>query len=245
MGMIDLTAKNLMMLDDVFADIINGFVFLGEEKVKGEELTSLSEQSVYDSEDKILREQRRDLLKLWSKDSCAFALFGIENQDSIDKDMVLRVIGYDGASYRDQLKPSETSGTKTRYPVITLILYFGEKESLNFLSSFMEEVDTKELKNNLLDSYTAERRNKNMSKTIYEMVMEMWERDLQEKLAEKLAEKTDEVKAKIIAEGRAEGRAEGKNEAITNIAFNMKKDGFSVEKIIQLTGLSKDKVLNL
>lgn len=25
-----------MMLDDVFADIINGFVFLGEEKMKGE-----------------------------------------------------------------------------------------------------------------------------------------------------------------------------------------------------------------
>ena len=48
--------------------------------------------------------------------------FGFENQSDYDKDMPIRVIGYDGASYRAQL-----SGKcrKERYPVVTLVLYFG------------------------------------------------------------------------------------------------------------------------
>ena len=33
---------------------------------------------------------------------------------------VLRVLGYDGAEYRSQL------GREERYPVVTIILYFGE-----------------------------------------------------------------------------------------------------------------------
>lgn len=39
----------------------------------------------------------------------------------IDKDMIFRVVGYDGAYYRAQL----TDGKKERYPVATIVLYFG------------------------------------------------------------------------------------------------------------------------
>ncbi len=49
------------------------------------------------------------------------ALLGIENQTSYDRDMPLRVIGYDGAAYRAELE------TPDRYPVVTLVLYFGDK----------------------------------------------------------------------------------------------------------------------
>ena len=49
------------------------------------------------------------------------AHLGIENQSRPDKDMPLRVIGYDGAAYRAELSKKE------RYPVITLVLYFGEE----------------------------------------------------------------------------------------------------------------------
>ena len=50
------------------------------------------------------------------------SLIGIENQTEIDRDMALRVFGYEGADYRGQL-----SGDKSLYPVITLVLYFGER----------------------------------------------------------------------------------------------------------------------
>ncbi|MDD7458277.1 MAG: Rpn family recombination-promoting nuclease/putative transposase [Spirochaetales bacterium] len=50
-------------------------------------------------------------------------MFGFENQTAVDKNMPLRVFGYDGASYRNQLNHRK----KELYPVITLVLYFGDK----------------------------------------------------------------------------------------------------------------------
>ena len=53
----------------------------------------------------------------------------MENQTDIDIDMPLRVISYDGAGYRAQLladKDSRDSKVcKVRYPIVTLVLYFG------------------------------------------------------------------------------------------------------------------------
>ena len=63
-------------------------------------------------------------------------LAGIENQTELDKDMPFRVIGYDGAAYRTQvlkkkgekgkLHGEKTNEGKERYPVVTIVLYFGE-----------------------------------------------------------------------------------------------------------------------
>lgn len=55
--------------------------------------------------------------------SVKFALIGLENQTRIDPCMPMRVLNYDGVSYRSQLL---TKGAK-KYPVITLVLYFGEQ----------------------------------------------------------------------------------------------------------------------
>ena len=58
---------------------------------------------------------------------------GMENETQITKDMPFRVIGYDGASYRDQLFPVKNTKGKTvkntykRFPVVSLVLHFGEK----------------------------------------------------------------------------------------------------------------------
>lgn len=41
--------------------------------------------------------------------------------------MPLRIIGYDGQSYRSQLLKQDGKVPKERYPVITLVLYFGLK----------------------------------------------------------------------------------------------------------------------
>ena len=39
--------------------------------------------------------------------------------------MPIRIIGYDGAAYRDQIKRVDRRKTKQRYPVVSLVLYFG------------------------------------------------------------------------------------------------------------------------
>lgn len=49
------------------------------------------------------REQRRDISKYVKSLGSMIALYGIENQSSLDADMVFRVMGYDYASYRSQI----------------------------------------------------------------------------------------------------------------------------------------------
>ena len=50
------------------------------------------------------REQRRDISKYVKSLGSMIALYGIENQSSLDADMVFRVMGYDYASYRSQME---------------------------------------------------------------------------------------------------------------------------------------------
>ncbi len=120
----DIAAKKLLGLNDIFADIVNGFLFDGEQVLKKDELADVPLKDIYEADDGRLREQERDILKLWKKNGTIFSLIGIENQSKKDRDMALRVIGYDGASYRSQL----TKGKGKRYPVITLVMYYGEGE---------------------------------------------------------------------------------------------------------------------
>ena len=48
----------------------------------------------------------------------------MENQTEPDVDMPLRISSYDGAAYKEQLLNDER---KERYPIVTLVLYFGSK----------------------------------------------------------------------------------------------------------------------
>jgi len=125
MGEKDITEKTLEAYDDVFADIINGLLFRGEPIVKEEALIDAQSFSMYKADGE-MHGQDRDVSKYWTKAdgssiSLKIAFLGIENQTNYDKDMPLRVIGYDGAAYRAQL------GKDTKYPVITLVLYFGDE----------------------------------------------------------------------------------------------------------------------
>lgn len=116
----DIAEKNLEAYDDVFADIINGLLFEGRPLVTEDALTDAQPFSMY-KVDGGLHEQERDVSKYWNDFPVRIALLGLENQTDIDRDMPLRVIGYDGAAYRSQLSGED------RYPVITLVLYFGEQ----------------------------------------------------------------------------------------------------------------------
>ena len=121
MGQKDISEKVLEDFDDVFADIVNVLLFDGQQIIYEEELSNAKDKSQYKADDSLIHEQERDVTKYWNKGKIRLALCGFENQTVIDKDMPFRVIGYDGASYRSQLLGEE----KERYPVITLVLYFG------------------------------------------------------------------------------------------------------------------------
>ena len=83
-----------------------------------------------------------------------FACLGIENQTDSDADMPLRVISYDGAEYRAQLIRDISSqdggdgdiiSTKKRrdikrYPVVTLVLYFGYEKPWSSSKSLLDRL---------------------------------------------------------------------------------------------------------
>ena len=77
----DMTEKTLEALNDVFADIVNGLLFKGEQVLREDDLTDAQPCSMYKADGKL----------------------------------------HDGAAYRAEL------GDTDRYPVVTLVLYFGEK----------------------------------------------------------------------------------------------------------------------
>ena len=138
MGQKDITQKNFEAYNDVFSDIVNGTLFDGREVIKPEALVDAMAKSQSKADDNVIHEQERDVAKYWTDKNCyiRLALLGVENQLAIDMDMPLRVIGYDGSSYRDEMNQDEIvidegTGKKhkirhKRYPVVTIVLYFGK-----------------------------------------------------------------------------------------------------------------------
>ena len=129
MGEKDKVEKTLESYNDVFADIVNVLLFNGTDEVKEDDLTDDTVHSIFKTDGKI-RSQERDVAKFWKNCNVRIALYGFENQTKIDSDMPLRIMGYDGASYKRQIlkkdkKKKEQKTNKERYPVVTLVLYFG------------------------------------------------------------------------------------------------------------------------
>ena len=120
----DITEKNLEALNDVFADIVNVLLFKGEQVITEKDLEADTTKSMFKADGKI-HEQERDVSKFWKNGEIRISILGIENQTAQDSDMPLRVISYDGASYKQQLLDKKQ---KKRYPVATLVLYFGTEE---------------------------------------------------------------------------------------------------------------------
>lgn len=128
----DMTEKALEAYNDVFADIVNVLLFQGMPRILEDELEQGRERSIYTGE-KSIREQERDTSKFWKKNSIRIACIGIENETEPEDDMPFRNIGYDGAAYRDQIsyetgKDGKRYKVLTRYPVVTLVLYFGYRK---------------------------------------------------------------------------------------------------------------------
>ena len=117
----DLPEKLLEEYNDVFTDIVNVLLFNGNEVISENELQDFLPVSQYKVESGDLHEEERDIGKRWKKSNIILASIGLENQNKYYKNMPVRVIGYDGATYREQLLDKNN---KIIHPVITIVLNF-------------------------------------------------------------------------------------------------------------------------
>lgn len=78
-------------------------------------------ESIFRELDGSLGLQQRDIFKKYGSSRFLVASLGIENQTTIDSDMPIRVMGYDYAAYRNQMKTSTN-----RAPVVSIVLNFSK-----------------------------------------------------------------------------------------------------------------------
>lgn len=143
----DLAEKYLEAYPDVFADIVNGLLFHGEPVIDPSSLEEAESTGIYKCDNEI-HETRRDIAKYiqttisteyileedisYTEETILkICLIGLENQTSVFYLMPARCMEYDAASYRKQLNVSADFGKRKSdkiYPVMTLVLYFGEKK---------------------------------------------------------------------------------------------------------------------
>ena len=125
----DISQKMLEQFNDVFSDIVNVLLFNGENVVDENSLLDTPTTAMLKIDGRV-HSQDRDVSKYWQHSCINIALFGFENQTVPDKLMPLRVISYDGTEYGRQTK--KRYRYKTKYPVITLVLYLGYKKRWSY-----------------------------------------------------------------------------------------------------------------
>ena len=138
----DTTQKELEAYNDVFADICNVAVFGGREVLKEEDLVPLPTESYTRNTYGTTRQGFRDVRKADKRNGRYHLIIGLENQTGVDYTMPERVMGYEYASYEEQIKilmaknraEKKPAVTKRLHvdqklaPVITTVIHWGEKE---------------------------------------------------------------------------------------------------------------------
>jgi len=138
----DVKEKRLEEWNDVFADIFNNLVFGGREVLKEEDLVPLPTESFSRNHDGTVRQGNRDVRKADRRNGCYRLICASENQESIDNTMPQRIMGYEYASYEEQIrelmhenvqkgKPAYTKrihDDQKLAPVVTVVLYWGTEE---------------------------------------------------------------------------------------------------------------------
>lgn len=146
----DIVVKNYWRNNEQFADFFNAVLFDGEQCIKPDELEDI------DTEDSSVLEHReyaesigasRDNVKVRKRSTTygvELAILGIEGQEHIHYAMPMRVMGYDYGTYRKQYEDnsgkyknqkgmsedeylSKMKRTDKFIPVITIVVYYGEK----------------------------------------------------------------------------------------------------------------------
>ena len=147
----DVILKNYWSSNEQFADLFNGALFDGEQIIKADELVDVdTEESIVFEHKKYAESMKasRDNIKIRKKSTVfgvEFVLLGLESQEHIHYAMPMRVMGYDYAAYKKQYdsnaqKYKTTEGlnedeylsrmkkTDKFIPIVTVVVYYGEKE---------------------------------------------------------------------------------------------------------------------
>ena len=164
----DIVLKNYWNDNAQFADLFNAVLFDGKQVIKSEELESKDTESSSILEHKGYAESlkaSRDIIKVRKKSTALnveFVLLGLESQERIHYAMPMRIMGYDYSSYKKQYDDnakqyktaedmdddeylSRMKRTDKFIPVITVVVYYGEKawdgaKSLHEMLEISEEI---------------------------------------------------------------------------------------------------------
>ncbi len=165
----DIVVKKYWQNKEHFADLFNAILFKGASRIKPEELEDM------DTEESSVLEHReyaesidasRDNVKIRKKSTqydVEFVILGIEGQERIHYAMPMRVMGYDYGTYKKQYEANAAKYkdkkdlTEDEYlsrmkssdkfiPVITVVVYYGEKEwdgavSLHGMLNIPQEIE--------------------------------------------------------------------------------------------------------
>ena len=146
----DIILKNYWNDNEQFADLFNAVLFQGKQIIKPEELEDVDTEESTILEHKDYAESikaSRDVIKIQKKSSVfgvQFVLLGLENEERIHYAMPMRVMGYDYGTYKKQYDSnakkyktaddmeedefvSRMKKTDKLLPVITIVVYYGEK----------------------------------------------------------------------------------------------------------------------
>ncbi len=146
----DTVLKNYWNNKEQFADLFNAVLFQGETVIKAEELEDGDTESSFVLEHKRYIEalkSSRDHIKIQKKSSISgvhLVLLALESQEHIHYAMPMRIMGYDYSSYQKQYQElvnrhkrakdlegdeylSGIHKTDQLFPVITIVIYYGEK----------------------------------------------------------------------------------------------------------------------
>ena len=152
MGVQNTAAKNYMSRNDIFAELVNYYVFHGREVIKPSDLKDADTVETILLQDgagaKKTVERYRDILKqsvFKEAEGTGFLFIGLENQTEVHYAMPVRSMLYDALTYARQVstiagehrRKRETmtsteflSGMKKEdrlVPVITVVVYFGQE----------------------------------------------------------------------------------------------------------------------
>ncbi len=130
-----------------FADFFNAVLFNGKQLIDPDKLSDADTESGFIIENKNYASSvsaARDNIKVWKRFGISLALLGMENQDSVHYGMPVRIMGYDYSAYKKQcdaiaaknkkqgvkISGEYLSGIKKTdriYPVITVVVYYGQE----------------------------------------------------------------------------------------------------------------------
>lgn len=157
MGQNDIYESDYLDNPEIFADLVNGVLYHGEQVINPQEL---QEQ---DGELRVVggghvRKTIRDKVKLWK--GIILAIIAVENQTTVDYHMVIRNMLTESMAYDKQWKSGKAKNKKGKYrtsdeflsgmkkedkfiPVVTIVVYYGKEKAWDGARTLHELLDVK------------------------------------------------------------------------------------------------------